>query len=334
MRLLKRRWKEVGKGRFIGPSEDRVMVDHLLDAVKVDYQNNERRSLGDLDGRLRHLRVAFGNMRAIDVTEDRIEQYKSRRLIEKTERGRKPVRPATINRELAALRKAFSLAVRQKRIGAAPAITMLSENNARQGFLEPADFESIVENLSEHLRDFARFAYLTGWRKGELQTLTWADVNREAKTILLRSEHSKNKEPRLLPLTGELTAIVERRWQARAIQNADGSTGLAEFLFHKAGRPIGDFRKAWTAACKEANTPGILFHDLRRSAVRNMDRSGVGQAVAMKITGHKTLSVYQRYRIVSESDIRDALEKTQAAISSGTQTRKVEAIPATKGASR
>ena len=134
-------------------------------------------------------------MRAIDVTEDLIERYKVNRLSERTERGRKPVRPATINRELAALRKAFRLAVRQKRIGVAPAITMLSENNARQGFLEPADFESIVKNLSEHLQDFARFAYLTGWRKGELQILTWADLNREAMTVLLSSSIPKTGNP-------------------------------------------------------------------------------------------------------------------------------------------
>ena len=81
------------------------------------------------------------------------------------------------------------------------------------------------------------------------------------------------------------------------------------------------------AALKAAKTSGTLFHDLRRSAVRNLDLSGVGQAVAMKITGHKTPSVYQRYRILSESDIRDALEKMQASVSSRTQTRKVEPIP-------
>jgi integrase len=324
MRLLKKRWKEIGKGRFIGPSEDRVMMDDLLDALVVDYQNNKRRSLEDLNGRLKHLRAAFGNMRAIDVSEDRVERYKVSRLGEKRKRGTTTIRPATVNRELAALRKAFSLAVRQKRIAAAPAIAMLAENNARQGFLEPADFEMIAKNLPAYLRDFARFGYISGWRKGELQTLAWADVNREADTILLRSEHSKNKEPRLLPLSGELAAIVERRWQARAIENPNGSTGLAHFVFHCGdGRPVGDFRKAWATACSEAKMPGILFHDLRRSAVRNLDRSGVGQAVAMKITGHKTISVYQRYRIVSESDLRDALERTQAAIASSKERRVI-----------
>lgn len=279
--------------------------------------NNQRRSEGTLEGRWRYLRAAFGNMRAIDVTEDRIEHYKVARLPETRERGNVSVRPATVNRELAALRKAFNLGVRQKRISTAPSISLLSENNARQRFLEPADFEAIVQNLPEHLRDFARFGYSTGWRKGELQSLTWEDVNREARTVLLRSQHSKNKEPRLLPRTGELGTIIEWRWQARAMQRPDGSTALAEFVFHSGdGRPVGDFRKAWATACKEDKMSAILLHDLRRSAARNMDCSGVGQAVAMKITGHKTLSVYQRYRIVSESDIRDALERNQAVVSS------------------
>ena len=111
-------------------------------------------------------------------------------------------------------------------------------------------------------------------------------------------------------------------------------TGLSEFVFHHNGEPIGDFRKAWAAACTAAKMPRILFHDLRRSAVRNLDRSGVGQAVAMKITGHRTLSVYQRYRIVSESDIRDALDRTQSALKCINQTRKVESIPAAQEASR
>ena len=242
MKLLKRRWKEVGKGRFIGPSEERVLMDSLFDTLEVNYQNNQRRSLRTLKGHLRHLRAAFGDHRAIDVTEESIERYKATRLQETTQRGGRPIKRATVNRELAALRRAFRLAVKQKRLLAAPVIELLEENNVRQGFVEPGDFEALVGNLPEHLQDFARFAYVTGWRKGELESLTWADVNREAQIILLRSEHSKNKEPRLLPLPGELAEIIERRWQARVIQNPDGSTGLAEFVFHCGdGQPIRDF---------------------------------------------------------------------------------------------
>lgn len=334
MRLLKRRWKEVGKGRFIGPSEDRVLIDDLFQTLEDDYAINGRRSARNLKYRLKHLKDAFGGMRAIDVTEDLIERYKVNRLSEKTERGEKAVRPATVNRELAALRKAFRLAVRQKRISTAPTITMLEENNVRQGFVEPKEFEAIVSNLPEYLKDFARFAYLTGWRKGELQSLTWADVNREAQRITLRAEHSKNKEPRLLPLSGTRTEIIERRWQARVINNPDGSAGLAEYVFHCGnGRPVGEFRKSWESACKAAGMPGLLFHDLRRSAVRNFDRAGVSQPVGMMISGHKTASIYRRYRITPEQDIREALERTEAAISQNKE-RRVIPIAEAKEASR
>ena len=335
-RLLKERWKQIGRKRFIGPSEERVTMDSLFECLETHYTVNKLRSLGSVKGFLKHLRLAFGGMRAVDVTEDPavIERYKLSRLQEKTQRGKRPTKPATINRKLAALRKAFHEGVRLRLIGEAPAIGLLEEDNTREGFVEPAEFDAIVENLPEHLQDFTRFAYNSGWRRGEVRTLAWSDVNRDAQTILLRQEHSKNKEPRLLPLIGELSEIIERRWRARAIQKPDGSTTLAEFVFHQGdGRPVGEFRKSWKSACKKAGTPGLLVHDLRRSAVRNFDREGIGQAVAMKITGHKTLSVYQRYRIVDESDMRDALARTQAA-NSRNKKRRVIAIAEVKEAKR
>jgi hypothetical protein len=142
-RLLKERWKQIGRGRFVGPSEDRVRCDELLDALLVDYQNNGRRSLGTLKWRLRPLQAAFRLDRAIDLTEVRIERYKSERLGTKR-RGDKFVAPATINRELAALKRAFKLAVEQKRLSTMPVIKLLAENNVRQGFVEPPLFKRVA----------------------------------------------------------------------------------------------------------------------------------------------------------------------------------------------
>jgi integrase len=319
-RLLKARWKQIGRGRFVGPSEDRVTVNELLDALVTEYATNDRRSRATLPSRLAPLRGVLGDMRAVDVTGAHIERYKAERLAAKSRRldvetGEPlPVAPATINRELAALRKAFRQAVEQERLTSVPVTRLLPERNAREGFLEPATFDVVAGYLPDELQDFARFAYLTGWRKGELRTLAWSDVDRVHGRITLRRAHSKNGEPRILALVGELGALIERRWTAREYTTADGGTALSLWVFHRTGQPMGDFRKAWASACEAGGVAGTLFHDLRRSAVRNFEKAGVSQAVAMKISGHKTASVYRRYRIVDESDIADALARTQATL--------------------
>jgi integrase len=321
-RLLKERWKQIGRGRFVF-GEDRATMEDLFAGLELDYRNNSRRSLGTLRWRLAPLRAVFDDDRAVDVTEARIERYKADRLASPIRGGTgedgSPVRtvaPATVNRELTILKRAFRLAVRQKRISVAPTIELLEEAAPRQGFLEPAAFERVASRLPDDLGDLARFAYVSGWRKGEVRRLAWPDVDRAAGRIVLRREHSKNGEPRVLPLVGDLAALVERRWRAREYETPEGGTALASLVFHRAGRPLGDFRRAWASACQAAGVAGTLFHDLRRSAVRNMDRAGVSQTVAMALSGHKTASVYRRYRIVDESDLRAALARTQASLGS------------------
>jgi integrase len=323
-RVLKERLKEIGRGRHVGPKEDRFTFAELLDGLVTNYTNNGRRTSGDLVWRLAPLRQAFAGDRALDVTGDRIEGYKATRLAE----GKAP---ATVNRELAALRRAFRLAVEQERLSSAPVIKLLAEDNAREGFLDPGDFEAVVGHLPGYLQDFGRYAYASGWRRGEVRTLEWADVDRAAGRVTLRREHSKSKEPRILSLTPTLAALIERRWQARQLTGPDGTVTLCQLVFHRAGRPVGDFRRAWATACKAAGVAGTLFHDLRRSCVRNLEKAGVSQAVAMKITGHKTASVYRRYRIVDEEDMREALGRVETA-AAGQAERKVVAIAEARGA--
>jgi integrase len=304
--LLKKRLGELGRGAFVNPTaEVRITVNDLLDALVLDYHNRRNRTAREIEGRIVPLRTGFGRVRAIDVTADRLERYKA-------DRSALGKAPATINRELAALRRAFRIAVSRRRIQTMPTFELLPERNARQGFLEPATFAALARELPSHLQDFARFGYLSGWRKGEIQTLAWSAVDRAAGVVTLRAEHSKNGEPRTLPMAGELAALIDRRWSARVVER-HGTTTVCPFVFHHDGEPIGDFRKAWAAAAKRAGIAGILFHDLRRSAVRNLDRAGVSQSVAMSITGHKTISVYHRYRIVRVDDQRRALEQAQQA---------------------
>jgi len=310
-RLLKRRIQDHGKGRVIDPkAEERLRTEDLFEAVVADYKANGKRSLDTLEDRLIPLRAAFGLDRAIDVDEARIEKYKVERLASKA-RGDKLVAPATVNRELAALRRAFRLGVKQKRISRAPDIEMLAEAPPREGFVEPNRFEGLLSHLPAYLQDFTRFDYIVGWRKGALKALRWPDVDRENGRLYLRRAGSKNKKPYVIVLTGELAAIIERRWAARSVARLDGTVFLSEFVFHRDGRPIGDFRKAWATAIEQAGLPGLLFHDFRRSAARNLRRAGVGPDVAMKITGHETDSMWRRYSVVKEDDIEAALTVTQ-----------------------
>src|SRR5262252_6316325 len=124
-------------------------------------------------------------------------------------------------------------------------------------------------------------------RKSEIASLTWEDV--DGQVIRLRAENAKNGEARLIPLEGELAELISRRQAARQIE-IDGTVMISSLIFHRAGKPVGDFRKVWARASKKA---GILrlFHDLRRSACRNMVNAGVPQSLAMKISGHKTDSM-------------------------------------------
>ena len=301
-RLLRQRLAAIETHSFI-PQEQRVTVEQLLDGLETHLETRGAKAVGTLRSHLKPVRVFFALARALEVTTAEVERYVASRLAAGKAR-------ATVNREVGGLRQAFNLAVKQTRLIRAPYIPMLSVDNARQGFFEHGEFEAVVARLSPPLADLARFAYLTGWRRGEIVSLRWDAVDRAGREIRLRT--SKNGHGRVLPLEGALSDLIEQRWAAREIKEADGVTRLAECVFHRNGRPIVEFKKRWGHACREAGAPGKLFHDLRRTAVRNMIRAGVPQAVAMSISGHRTISMFLRYNIASDDDKRDALRKTQA----------------------
>lgn len=96
------------------------------------------------------------------------------------------------------------------------------------------------------------------------------------------------------------------------VRSSSGADRLIPSVFHRDGAPIKSFQAAWVEACKRAGAPGLLVHDLRRTGVRNLERAGVSRSVAMKLTGHKTESVYRRYAIVSERDLAEGVQKLAA----------------------
>jgi len=201
----------------------------------------------------------------------------------------------------------FNLAIENNKLlhDQKPAIRLLHEDNVRTGFFERDQFEDVRDALPEGLRGIVTLAYYTGWRvESEVQTLTWAQVDRDAQVIRLEAGTTKNDEPRSLPY-GMLVEVIEGAWAKHKELASEGK--LSPYVFNRRGEEIKSLRGAWKAACKEAGCPMMLPHDFRRTAVRNLVRAGVPDTVAMSITGHKTRSVFDRYNIVDERDKANAL---------------------------
>jgi hypothetical protein len=169
----------------------------------------------------------------------------------------------------------------------------------------------MLAQLPDDLQPVFTVAYLTGWRvKSELLTRQWAHVDFQSGWLRLEPGETKNAEGRQFPLTPALRAVLERqRARTRAIEKATRT--IIPWLFHRSGRPIKSFRRAWLTACTAAGLSGRIPHDFRRTAVRNLERAGVPRSTAMKMVGHKTESIYRRYAIVDEAMLKEGAVKLQ-----------------------
>jgi integrase len=317
-KYLQRRLDERGADRrgvevFATQEMKRVTVHELLENVKNDLGGKGSaqtlstirtadEGIKDAETGMRY--DGFGHYKALSLTSQYIKDYIARRLAQ-------DYKPATINRVTGMLRHAFKLAVREGKISRAPYFKQLSEkDNVRQGFCSAAEFERIKANLSDTLADFAEFGFRTGWRRGEIAGLDWSNVQDGDRMIRLRPDQTKNGIGRSVPVTGKLVDVIRRRREARAFESS-GTTQLSNLVFHRRGREVFEFRKAWHTACKKAGKPELLFHDLRRSAVTALINSGTPQFICQAISGHETASMLKRYAIRVESEQVNAMERVE-----------------------
>jgi integrase len=319
-RIHKQNLDEVAADRqglkpYLTPAARRTRVDELLDDLEADARLRQIRSWASFLSHLKPVRAHFGTWVAPEITAAAVDAYIEDRLEE-------DAAPATINRGTQLLGQAFRLALERGKVTTVPSIRHLPEKNVREGFFERSEFEAVLAALPEDLRDLVLFAYLTGWRRGEIFTLRWKDVDLDGGAIRLRPDNAKTGRGRTVMLDPTLRALMERRQQARLLER-DGVVTVTDVVFHRDGAPVGDFRRAWASACIAAGLYHVereadgterkvhdrLFHDLRRTAIRNMIRAGVPERVAMEISGHRTRAVFDRYNIVSETDLRAAQEQ-------------------------
>ncbi len=298
--LLKKREGETAQGKIPGIYFDRIRFNELAEDLLVDYQVNGKKTYNMAELRIRlHLRPFFGNIRVTEINTPRIKAYTKYRLDEGAAN-------ATINRDLTILKRMLNLGARctPPKVDRVPHIPMLAENNARKGFFERDEYQTLRNTLPAYVRDFVTFAYKTGWRLSEISGLTWNQVDLKKGIVRLEVGETKNKEARTVYLDSELKNIFSERFIERRLD--------CQFVFHRDGQQIKTFRKAWNTACRNVGLEGRLFHDFRRTAVRNMVRAGIPERVAMMISGHKTRAIFDRYNIVSEKDLKAAAMKQEA----------------------
>ena len=280
-----------------------VRFADLARRLLADYRIRGRKSTDRAELALSHLRDTFGGWKAVNITANAIDTY----LLDRTETAAL----ATVQYELAMLKRAFRLAAKKGDVGSVPIFPEMEMlNNARTGFFSDADLVALQVELPEYLRGLAEFAYLTSWRKREMLDLTWSRVDMEQCLVWLDARMTKSGKARTFPFKSypALQAVLESQREYSELWE-DRTGKIVTHVFTNRGKSIKDYYAAWRAACKRAGLEGRMMHDMRRSAVRNMIRAGIPQDIAMKLSGHETDSIFSRYNIVNEEDLNDATAK-------------------------
>jgi integrase len=276
------------------------LVDWYLSLPKT----KQVKSIYKIKQHCRRLKEVFGHMKAEEIKPSMIEAYQQKRLTEITYHGT-PYRPASVNRELEVMRRIYNLAIREDMVDMNPCwkVTRLSERNARDRVLSKEEFDKMVKGLPQHAADIVTVAYYTGMRAGEIFALTWDRVNMKEGYINLTPKDTKTGEGRHVYFNKEVKKILERLRKVRHISH--------QFVFTYKGNPVRSIKYSLTEALKKAEIENFRFHDLRHTFVSNARKAGVDRTVIMKLTGHKTLSMFTRYNTVDQADAKDAMEKLE-----------------------
>jgi integrase len=304
IRMLREHLDASTSGKLVVGRGERFRFDDLTELLRRDYRLNKRRSMDRAERAIHHLKSHFGDHRALDISDHELDAYVDQRMTIDEAAN------ASVNYEIAMLRRMYRLAGKVLG-GYRPEFPKIRVSNTRKGFFEEPDFCAMLERLNPWMQPPVQFAYLTGWRlRSEVLTLQWPQVDFEAGEVRLEPGTTKNDEGRTFPFAvlPELERLLRaQRERTDALQRATGR--IIPWVFHHNGERIREYRGSWDSAIAKAGLPGKIPHDLRRTAVRNLERACVPRSVAMKLVGHKTESIYRRYAIVAKQDLVDGLKR-------------------------
>jgi integrase len=294
---LRMREGEVGQGKLPALKAERTTFDELATLYLQDYRINARKTVQRAQELVARLKESFGRFPAIRITSQHVLDYTARRQSMGVVNG-------TINRELAALKRMYRLASQQTPplVVTIPHIPHLQEHNVRQGFFTEEEYKLLRAVLPDYVKVPLIIGYWTGMRAGEILTLRWEQLDLERGFLRLEPGTTKNGQGRLIPLVKEASEVLWR-WKQQVLDQYPSCRWVCHY---RGKRLLAVPTKSWKKACERVGLRDKLFHDLRRTAVRNMVRAGISERIAMTISGHKTRSVFDRYDIVSEADLRIA----------------------------
>jgi len=297
-KLLEQRLHEIGRGVF-ALQQGRFFYADMVDLMKADYVRKGNRSWEAAEHRIKPLAQSFEFTRAVDINLEKINKHVDRRLEEKAAR-------ATINGELRYLRRMLRISCKLGKISAVPIIELLPNENRRDNYVEPADFNRLLTKFDDRdVVDLVEFQFASGWRVGSIKRLEKRDVDWQRETVKLRDALSKNKEPMILSFK-KFPRMREVFMRRKAQLRMD-----CQYIFHREGRQIKDFRAEWTKAIAAAKLAGLTDHALCRSAAMSLSRAGVVETVASKYMNRKTTAIYKQYRIIATVDTELAGEAVQ-----------------------
>ena len=244
-----------------------------------------------------HLKRLLGEGTKIkDITIGKMESYQSIRLAEPSPvHPGKTITPCEVNKEVTALKVILNRSVRHGKLKLNPIanVKRLPENNIRQRVLTSEEFEALLNACDLHLKPIVHVAYLMAMRKDEIIRLTWSEVDLKKGFIRLSGERAKTDTPRNIPIHPEVRVILESL-----------SRGLhTERVFLRNGQPFDRIKHSFQSACKRAKIENFTFHDLRHCAINNLRKAGNDYFKIMAISGHRTMSVFQRYNLVDEEEL-------------------------------
>jgi integrase len=288
---------EVHKGIDTSATKQRLTIDQVLDGLVAHWKTagpggGPTTSLTKASSQVKALRKAFGAMKA--------RAWRYQHGADYLATGTTQAQRGTLSYRLSILRTGFKIALRNDLLDRVPPFPERVDN-VRQGYLTPEVFGSLAAEFSGVDAEILRFAYESGQRIQRILDLHVTDVDTIGWTIYGEPDRGNKARP-AVPLVGPARAIVETRLKA--------AVGPGWHLFHKGGRRISyeSIREAWRDAMVAKGLPYVI-HDFRRSCARNLVNAGVSPAVAMRITGHRSLTTFIRYAINPDEAMRDALVK-------------------------